>query len=160
MFFFEKLQLVPTSHISAPCNLSPVSKTAHLGFATCLTNRYQCLFNLSSFNVHINLDFHHGPISLRLPSSLLPLSMHVLMPTFSARAFWTAAGLLTLAGLAARASVIPEKRQSIATLSSTSVADFLPYTYFAAAAYCPASSTVSWTCGSKCLCSFLNYAGK
>ncbi|EIM86952.1 alpha/beta-hydrolase [Stereum hirsutum FP-91666 SS1] len=66
------------------------------------------------------------------------------------RAFWIAAGLLALSGRAARASVIPEKRQSITTLSSTAVADFLPYTYFAAAAYCPSSSTVSWTCGTLC----------
>ncbi len=46
----------------------------------------------------------------------------------------------------AAASVIIE-RQSITTLTSAQVEAFKPYTQYAAAAYCPPSKTLSWTCG-------------
>ncbi|EIM86928.1 alpha/beta-hydrolase, partial [Stereum hirsutum FP-91666 SS1] len=41
-------------------------------------------------------------------------------------------------------------RQSISTLSSTQISSYLPYTYFAAVGYCPASSTATWSCGTLC----------
>ncbi|KAG6819835.1 hypothetical protein H0H93_008092 [Arthromyces matolae] len=41
-------------------------------------------------------------------------------------------------------------RQSITTLTSAQVAAFKPFTYFASAAYCTPSTTLSWTCGASC----------
>ncbi|KAI0258698.1 hypothetical protein BC834DRAFT_974875 [Gloeopeniophorella convolvens] len=55
--------------------------------------------------------------------------------------------LTTLVGLAAAA---PAKRQSITTISSSQIASYTPYTWYAAAAYCAASETSSWSCGANC----------
>ncbi|KAG6819834.1 hypothetical protein H0H93_008091 [Arthromyces matolae] len=41
-------------------------------------------------------------------------------------------------------------RQSITTLTSAQVAAYKPFTYFASAAYCTPSTTLSWTCGQSC----------
>ncbi|KAI0258631.1 lipase [Gloeopeniophorella convolvens] len=40
--------------------------------------------------------------------------------------------------------------QAITTLSPAQVAAFKPFTYFASAAYCSPSTTLTWTCGSDC----------
>jgi hypothetical protein len=39
------------------------------------------------------------------------------------------------------------KRQAITTLSLAQVESFKPYSLYAAAAYCPPSQTLSWSCG-------------
>ena len=52
--------------------------------------------------------------------------------------------LLSIFGLA-RASTI--KRQAITPLSSTQIESFRPFTFYAAAAYCLPSQTLSWSCG-------------
>jgi len=49
----------------------------------------------------------------------------------------------------AAAGVIIE-RQSITALTLAQIEAFQPYTLYAAAAYCPPSQTLSWTCGADC----------
>ena len=46
------------------------------------------------------------------------------------------------------------KRQSITPLSFSQISSFTPYTYFASAAYCNASTTINWSCGCTPLVSF------
>ncbi|KAH0583082.1 hypothetical protein H2248_010969 [Termitomyces sp. 'cryptogamus'] len=41
-------------------------------------------------------------------------------------------------------------RQSITSLSLAQIATFKPYAYFASAAYCSPSTTLTWTCGANC----------
>ncbi|KAJ6485728.1 Alpha/Beta hydrolase protein [Mycena sanguinolenta] len=41
--------------------------------------------------------------------------------------------------------------QPITALSSTQVAAYRPYTFFASTAYCPANFTRTWSCGANCL---------
>ncbi len=53
---------------------------------------------------------------------------------------------LTSLGLA-RATAVNVKREAITTLTSAQVSAFTPFTYFASAAYCNPSTTISWTCG-------------
>lgn len=48
------------------------------------------------------------------------------------------------------ASSLLDSRQSITPLSPAQIAAFKPYSYYAAAAYCSAASTLSWTCGISC----------
>ncbi|KAG7094313.1 hypothetical protein E1B28_007915 [Marasmius oreades] len=48
------------------------------------------------------------------------------------------------------ASPTPEKRQSITILSSSQVASFKPYTFYASAAYCNPANTLAWNCGANC----------
>ncbi len=42
------------------------------------------------------------------------------------------------------------ERQAITALSSAQVESFKPYLLYAAAAYCPPSQTLSWSCGGPC----------
>ena len=68
------------------------------------------------------------------------------------------AGLIIFPFLLASTSIVkaapgfefvqPSKRQSgITTLSSAKISSFTPFTYFASAAYCNPSTTISYTCG-------------
>ncbi|KAL4061893.1 Alpha/Beta hydrolase protein [Scleroderma yunnanense] len=41
-------------------------------------------------------------------------------------------------------------RQSITPLSTSQINSFTPYTYFASAAYCTATQTLAWNCGTNC----------
>jgi len=58
--------------------------------------------------------------------------------------------LATLAALGVRAVPTIEKRQSITTLTSSQIAVFKPFSWFAATAYCDPSVTKAWTCGTNC----------
>ncbi|KAF9454436.1 lipase class 3 family protein [Macrolepiota fuliginosa MF-IS2] len=58
--------------------------------------------------------------------------------------------LATLAALGVQAVPMIEKRQSITTLTSSQVAVFKPFSWFAATAYCDPSVTKTWTCGTNC----------
>jgi hypothetical protein len=40
-----------------------------------------------------------------------------------------------------------DKRQSITALSAAQISSFKPFTFFASAAYCQPSTTLTWTCG-------------
>ncbi|KAI0667866.1 lipase [Trametes maxima] len=53
---------------------------------------------------------------------------------------------------AARAVATPRtvEARPITTLSDAQIAAFLPYTHYAAAAYCPPSITLAWSCGANC----------
>ena len=42
-------------------------------------------------------------------------------------------------------------RQSVTALMTSQIDTFSPYTYFASAAYCTPSTTLSWSCGGKLL---------
>ncbi|KAI0322824.1 lipase [Amylostereum chailletii] len=57
---------------------------------------------------------------------------------------------LVLAGLNFVHAAAVTKRQDITTLSSTQVAAFKPFTYYASAAYCNPSATLTWSCGANC----------
>ena len=59
--------------------------------------------------------------------------------------------LFVIFGLAhcAVAGTVTE-RQAITALSSAQVESFTPYSFYAAAAYCPPSQTQSWSCGGPC----------
>ena len=46
----------------------------------------------------------------------------------------------------ARAATITSE-QATAVLSSVQVESFKPYSFYAAAAYCPPLTTLSWSCG-------------
>jgi hypothetical protein len=46
-----------------------------------------------------------------------------------------------------RAATVTAEDQAITTLSSVQVRSFKPYSIYAAAAYCPPSMTLSWSCG-------------
>ncbi|KAF9269338.1 alpha/beta-hydrolase [Marasmius fiardii PR-910] len=48
------------------------------------------------------------------------------------------------------ASPIPDKRQSITTLSTAEISAFKPFSFYAAAAYCQPSTTLAWNCGANC----------
>lgn len=52
--------------------------------------------------------------------------------------------------LGAAASPTAPAAQGITPLSSADIAAFLPYTHFAAVAYCPPAVTLSWSCGANC----------
>lgn len=41
------------------------------------------------------------------------------------------------------------RRQSITTLSTSQIETFKPFTFFASAAYCIPSTTISWSCGGE-----------
>ncbi|OSX64053.1 hypothetical protein POSPLADRAFT_1136683 [Postia placenta MAD-698-R-SB12] len=41
-------------------------------------------------------------------------------------------------------------RQAITALGQSQITAFTPYTYYASAGYCPASETLTWTCGTNC----------
>ncbi|RDB18455.1 Lipase [Hypsizygus marmoreus] len=43
-----------------------------------------------------------------------------------------------------------QSRQSITPLSAAQIAAFKPFSFFASAAYCPAASLLSWSCGANC----------
>ncbi|KAH8104123.1 alpha/beta-hydrolase [Cristinia sonorae] len=45
---------------------------------------------------------------------------------------------------------VPAKRQSITALSASQIAAFRPFTFFASAAYCQPSTTITWSCGANC----------
>ncbi|KAG7094312.1 hypothetical protein E1B28_007914 [Marasmius oreades] len=57
--------------------------------------------------------------------------------------------LIALAAIVV-ASPTPEKRQSITILSSSQVASFKPYSFYASAAYCQPANTLAWNCGANC----------
>ncbi|PSS31115.1 hypothetical protein PHLCEN_2v2339 [Hermanssonia centrifuga] len=44
----------------------------------------------------------------------------------------------------------PTKRQTLSALTQAQVSSFKPYTYYASAAHCPASETLTWSCGVNC----------
>ncbi|KAF9236095.1 Alpha/Beta hydrolase protein [Melanogaster broomeanus] len=59
--------------------------------------------------------------------------------------------LAVLLGAAAvKASPAVSARQSITALSTAQIDYFTPYTYYASAGHCPATETITWTCGSTC----------
>ncbi|KAF7986533.1 hypothetical protein HWV62_26246 [Athelia sp. TMB] len=58
-------------------------------------------------------------------------------------------GLLAVRAAPAFDSVL-DRRQSITALSTSQINAFTPYTYYASAAYCAASTTASWSCGAAC----------
>lgn len=39
---------------------------------------------------------------------------------------------------------------AVKDLSQTQIGSFKPFTFYAAAAYCPASTTLTWGCGTNC----------
>lgn len=43
-----------------------------------------------------------------------------------------------------------QARQSITALTSSQIAAFTSYTWYASAGYCSASETLSWSCGTNC----------
>lgn len=43
-----------------------------------------------------------------------------------------------------------QARQDITPLSSSQIAAFKPYTYYASTGYCLASQTIAWDCGADC----------
>ncbi|KAI0285654.1 lipase [Russula brevipes] len=57
--------------------------------------------------------------------------------------------LFTIFGLAHHAAAV-SKRQAEVTLLPEQVEAFKPYSLYAAAAYCPPSQTLSWSCGASC----------
>lgn len=62
----------------------------------------------------------------------------------------------TLLGIAAvQASPTLVSSQTITALATSQIDAFSPYTYFAKAAYCTPSTTISWSCGGKSLYSVL-----
>ncbi|KAJ7777397.1 Alpha/Beta hydrolase protein [Mycena metata] len=46
---------------------------------------------------------------------------------------------------------VPQASEGVTPVSNTQVATYRPYTYFASAGYCPANSTLAWSCGANCL---------
>ncbi|KAF5379500.1 hypothetical protein D9615_006487 [Tricholomella constricta] len=61
------------------------------------------------------------------------------------------ASLLTLLSVLAATRASPLfARQSITALTASQVAAFKPFSFFASAAYCSPSSTLSWSCGANC----------
>ncbi|KAI0825661.1 lipase [Irpex lacteus] len=48
------------------------------------------------------------------------------------------------------ATGLPTRRQGVSPLSQDQISAFSPYTYYAAAAYCEPSTTLTWTCGTNC----------
>ncbi|KAF8887328.1 Alpha/Beta hydrolase protein [Infundibulicybe gibba] len=59
--------------------------------------------------------------------------------------------LVFAAVLAVHAVPAPlQARQSITSLSSAQIAAFKPFSFFASAAYCSASKTLTWSCGANC----------
>ena len=42
------------------------------------------------------------------------------------------------------------RRQDISILAQTQIESYKPYTWYAAAAHCNATSTANWTCGINC----------
>lgn len=58
--------------------------------------------------------------------------------------------LLATFGLGAAVPPATPDARAITTLSNTNIASFLPYTRFAAVAYCPPSLTLPWSCGANC----------
>ncbi|KAK0462403.1 alpha/beta-hydrolase [Desarmillaria tabescens] len=62
--------------------------------------------------------------------------------------FWI---LLSLSYALVYASPSPlRRRDSITTLSNSTVEAFKPYTYYASAGYCEPSTTLAWNCGANC----------
>lgn len=43
-----------------------------------------------------------------------------------------------------------QARQAITALSSSQIAAFKPYTYYASTGYCLSSQTIAWDCGADC----------
>ncbi|KAF8555827.1 alpha/beta-hydrolase [Imleria badia] len=60
--------------------------------------------------------------------------------------------IATLLGVAAAVHASPAlvSRQSITALTTSQIDAFTSYTYFASAAYCTPSTTLSWSCGASC----------
>lgn len=58
--------------------------------------------------------------------------------------------LIAIFALRAAASPAVPAAQGITPLSSADIAAFLPYTHFAAVAYCPPAVTLAWSCGANC----------
>lgn len=100
-----------------------------------------------SFHVAVRLQIIHapGPYVPRAPTELPPPPRGrncALMILFT-----TAAALLALlpACLA-----LPTPGASITDLSTTQITSYKPYTLYASAAYCNATETSAWSCGSNC----------
>jgi hypothetical protein len=62
-----------------------------------------------------------------------------------------------LASLSTFAAPVVQRVQGITALPSWQVAEFSPYSHFAAAAYCDPSVALNWTCGGKLLALFFQY---
>ncbi|KII86173.1 hypothetical protein PLICRDRAFT_43756 [Plicaturopsis crispa FD-325 SS-3] len=54
------------------------------------------------------------------------------------------------ASVAKAAPGLVHPRQSISPLSTSQIDAFTPYTWFASAGYCEASTTLTWSCGANC----------
>ncbi|KAJ7035547.1 lipase, partial [Mycena alexandri] len=46
---------------------------------------------------------------------------------------------------------VPQGSEGVTAMSNAQVATYRLYTYFASAGYCPANSTLAWSCGANCL---------
>lgn len=44
-------------------------------------------------------------------------------------------------------AIATAKQQDMATLSQSQIEEFKPYSFYAAAAYCDPSKTLTWSCG-------------
>ena len=61
--------------------------------------------------------------------------------------------LLALVASAVVALPAPQKltaRQTISALGASQISSFTPYSYYASAGYCAASTTADWSCGANC----------
>lgn len=58
--------------------------------------------------------------------------------------------LLSLSSSFVRAAPLARRDAQPASLSAPQIESFHPYTYYAAAAYCPANETLNWACGENC----------
>ena len=77
---------------------------------------------------------------------LVRLPSRVLLPAI----FMTSVFIATLFGIVAAQTSLTS-RQSITALTTSQIDTFSPFTYFASAAYCTPSTTLSWSCGGKSL---------
>jgi len=59
--------------------------------------------------------------------------------------------LLAISSAVAAPSKEVVRRQSVSPLSGAQINAFTPYTWFASAAYCNPSVTLTWACGSNCI---------
>ena len=88
-------------------------------------------------------------------SSQLPWRFPSRTTMFSQMTAWSCRVIITVA-IAIPTLFIPGAvgattlNQSITTLSPAQVAQFKPYSYYASAGYCNASSTLTWSCGTNC----------
>ncbi|KAI0037750.1 hypothetical protein FA95DRAFT_1529358, partial [Auriscalpium vulgare] len=63
---------------------------------------------------------------------------------------YAAATAALLTGSVDAATVSKRQPESITTLSTAQISAFKPFTFFASAAYCNPSVTLTWSCGANC----------